>query len=117
MNRNNMLKNGWIEREEFWMKKAEFASAHQWIGSQTRRRKPTYRKISKFWEMVEQLKAIGFNEFCEDIDVNPYSFSMSMYHSTPVRINTTEARDRLVTTIQKTIKILREKNPWAIVES
>ena len=100
-----------------WTKKSEFAYAHQWIGPHTLRRKPTYRKISKIWEMVEQLKSIGYEEFLEGSDENPYSFTMSMHHTTPVQIDTPDTRERLIVTIRKTITILRQENPWKITES
>jgi len=100
-----------------WKKHWEFAYAHQRIGPHTRRRKPTYRKISKFWEMIERLKAIGYEEAPEGYDENPYSFNMVLYHPTPVRLNTPEAREQLIEMIRKTITITREENPWAIAES
>ena len=97
-----------------WTKQAEFAYAHQWIGAQTLRRKPAYRKISKFWQMVERLKTIGYED--GGYDENPYSFVMSMSHPTPVRFETPESRERLITIIRETIIIQKEENPWAITE-
>ena len=95
-----------------WVKISEYGYAHQWIDPHTRRRKPTYRKISKFWEMVEQLKVLGYKRW--DYDENPYSFTMVMYHPTPVQLDPPEARELLLTIIRKTITILREENPWAM---
>lgn len=100
-----------------WTKKAEFAYAHQWIGSRTRRRKPTYRKISKFWKMVERLKAIGYEEVPGGYDENPYSFVMTLYHPTPVQLDSLESREQLITKINETLTILREEDPWGIVKS
>ncbi len=95
-----------------WTKKSEFGYAHQWIGPRTRRRKPTYRKISKFWEMVERLKAIGYK--IGDYDENPYSFTMAMYHPTPVKLDTLESKELLIEKIRKAVTILREEDPWAM---
>jgi hypothetical protein len=83
----------------------------------TNRRKSIYQKISKFWEMVERLKDIRYEEFPEGYDENPYSFIMSLYHPTPVQLDTRKAQEMLIMTISKTIAILRRENPWAIVES
>ncbi|MFQ6124590.1 MAG: hypothetical protein ACE5R6_08310 [Candidatus Heimdallarchaeota archaeon] len=100
-----------------WTKKSKFAYAHQWVGPRTRRQKPTYRKISKFWEMIERLKTIGYEEVQEGFDDNPYSLTMTLYHPTPVQIDTLEACEQLITMIRKTITIMREENPWQIAES
>ena len=100
-----------------WIKKSEFAYAHQWIGPHTNQRKPTYKKISKFWEMIERLEGIGYEEFPEGYDDNPYSLTMTLYHPTPVQIDTQEAREKLFIIIRKTVTILQEANPWEIAES
>lgn len=94
-----------------WTKKAEFAYAHQWIGPRTRRRKLTYKKNSKFWEMIERLKDMGYEEVPGGYDENPYSFVITLYHPTPVQFESPESRERLITTIRETNTILREEDP------
>lgn len=73
--------------------------------------------LPKFWEMIERLKAIRYEEAPGGFDENPYSFDMALYHPTPVRLETPEARDQLIAMIRKTITITREENPWGIAES
>jgi hypothetical protein len=95
-----------------WIKHSEFIDAHQWIGPRTKRRKPTYRKISRFWEMVERLEALGYTR--GDYDENPFNFVMMLNHPTPVLIDPPEAQEALISIIRQTITILKEENPWAM---